>query len=172
MFIMHVTVSCPLPIEHINADNHRCLRVPLHFRRAGFRVQLQHTKVPPRYNQPFRLDISPDHPSWLTGHDTSTTTLASCCAYVSSYTQGGGLKAREAAGVGGDVADLRHDSHSKYVTGDLQLWTAPCTVQLQSTVCAPQLNNVQMSCLRVGQEEGRKGCRLEPLFQHWLPSRN
>lgn len=169
---MHITVSCPLPTEHINADNHRCLRVPPRFRRAGFRVHLQHTKVPPKYNQPLRLDVSPDPPSWLTGRDTSTTTPTSCCAYVSIQTQGGGFKARGAAGVGRDVADLRHDSHREYVTGDLQLCTAPCTVQSQSTVCAPQLNNVQMSCLLVGQEEGRKGCRLKPLLQHWLPSRN
>lgn len=147
---------------------------PTTFKKSRFRSAIAaHTPPwPPRYNQPLRLEVSPDHLSWLTGHVTSTTTPTRFCAYVSVYTQGGVLKPREAAGVGGAISDIRQDSHSEYVTGDLQLWAVPCTVQLQSTVCASQLNNVQMSCLLVGQGEGRKGCRLEPLFQHWLPSRS
>lgn len=72
---------------------------------------------------------------------------------------------RQAAGVWGSLA--LHTNVSQWICD--QRFTALCSVQLQSTVCAPQLPSVKTSAGRSGRE---KGCCLQPFFQPWLPSSN
>lgn len=138
---LYCTSHLVLPLQGTQRHNHRCVRIPQYFGGAGFGAQWQHP-----------------HLSDLQG--TATPPLLT---YSTTTPRGVHVPAaphREVPlmpGTGGLLLPFT-GSPQLFHAGRFPALSSALLCPVQGTVCAPWLNTAQMSCLRAGQAEGRKGC--------------